>query len=1143
MKTKRPSLITLTLGLALALLLGVFASLSRATPGNPNPNPDPNTHTAPLSSSISLTYDEVISAASVTSRTFAVHAMQTGLLTATHGAYSGTMVVTPTRPLHPGELVQATATTHTLNISGERPISPTVWQFRARASSSSGAFGAHPISPTIGAKDSYGVALGDVNGDGHLDAVVANYGDNAAEDVYFNDGTGRFVSPIISPTFGAGNSVALALGDVNNDSYLDAVVANWGQFNDVYLNNGIGGYSPHPISPTFGIKRLNWGQGIALGDINGDGYLDAIVANSSQGQYVYLNDGTGGFSPHPVKFTFGVGDGTSRNVSLGDMDSDGDLDALVAHDGAKQGIYLNDGAGIFSSHPISPTFGAGDSVSWDIALGDVNGDGRLDAVVANYEQAQDVYLNNGTGGYSPHPISPTFGTDHASFAVALGDLDGDGDLDAVVANDAQPQDVYLNDGTGRFVAQPLFPTFGSSQVPSRDLALGDIDGDGDLDALIANQNGYAQTAWLNRNLTDLSIAKSASSAFSAPGVPLTYTLTFTNHGPQVATYVIVEDSDVLPLGVWSVSSTVQITPNPGITYQWQIEHLAPGQEGVITISGQLVGELYNDDVLTNRASITTTDIDTNTLDNYAAISVTIDTEEPTRPTLLGPANNTFTRTNALTLAWSASPSADAMGYLLQLQAVEIDVGNVTTYSTGILLDGAYTWTVAAFDALAHTSPYTTPWSFSIDSTPPVPPDLFSPQDNSVINDTTPTLIWASSASTDTLGYLLNWNGLVSDVGDIHNFTLAPLDDGPYTWTVAAFDALGNVGDDADSNSFTLDTVAPQPPTLLSPANGALIHSSGLTLTWSASPSPDVAGYRLNWNGNAVNTHSATQYTFDLLYNGPYTWTVAAYDNASNSGAFTATWSFQVDIIAPPALRLIKSVDLGGLYEAPLDGIVTYTIVLSNSGEGPADDVTLLDELAPGLSFESWVEQGEAQLTPAVQWGPRDIAARSAHTISFAARVSTSAEFSGQSINNSAYFEAANAPSGSDSAPFYVAGSPRVLAVSPPNAAQDVSVEAAVVVTFSKLINASSLVVTGTLPNPGGLPAEWNSAGDVVTLSHNLFAYWTTYTVGLDAADLLGNQLSGAPYTWHFVTERYTVYLPLALKLSVLMNHSPPHSRR
>jgi hypothetical protein len=92
--------------------------------------------------------------------------------------------------------------------------------------------------------------------------------------------------------------------------------------------------------------------------------------------------------------------------------------------------------------PPSPTFGAGESKS--VALGDVDGDGDLDALVANdNDAAQEVYLNDGGGAFSAHPISPTFGAGNSS-AIALGDVDGDGDLDALVANVSAAQTVWLN---------------------------------------------------------------------------------------------------------------------------------------------------------------------------------------------------------------------------------------------------------------------------------------------------------------------------------------------------------------------------------------------------------------------------------------------------------------------------------------------------------------------------------------------------------------------------------------------------------------------------------------------------------------------------------------------------------------------------
>jgi hypothetical protein len=119
------------LALGLLPVLGLFVLTGRAAPANPVPNPPPNNHTAPLTTTISITYDEPISPATVTSRTFAVHTMQSSLVTATYGVHGNTVVVTPTHPFHQGELVYAIATTDTLGMDGAAPSIATQWQFNA----------------------------------------------------------------------------------------------------------------------------------------------------------------------------------------------------------------------------------------------------------------------------------------------------------------------------------------------------------------------------------------------------------------------------------------------------------------------------------------------------------------------------------------------------------------------------------------------------------------------------------------------------------------------------------------------------------------------------------------------------------------------------------------------------------------------------------------------------------------------------------------------------------------------------------------------------------------------------------------------------------------------------------------------------
>ena len=103
-----------------------------------------------------------------------------------------------------------------------------------------------------------------------------------------------------------------------------------------------------------------------------------------------------------------------------------------------------------------------------------------------------IRLNDGAGHFSPHPTTPEFGAG-SSREIALGDLDGDGDLDAMLAMlNGEPQTVWLNDGAGNMTARY---SFGAGS--SIGLALGDLDGDGDLDAVVGENSALSTTVWLN----------------------------------------------------------------------------------------------------------------------------------------------------------------------------------------------------------------------------------------------------------------------------------------------------------------------------------------------------------------------------------------------------------------------------------------------------------------------------------------------------------------------------------------------------------------------------------------------------------------------------------------------------------------------
>ena len=378
---------------------------------------------------------------------------------------------------------------------------------------------------TLGSSFTYDVFLGDLDADGDLDAFAAN---NSLQPnrVWLNDGAGFFFDS--GQSLGNGSSHGVALGDVDNDGDLDAWIANsvaastGGQPNRVWINDGMGNFTDSGQSLGNSVSAE-----VALGDLDGDGALDAWVANvGSDSGYtepnrVWINDGQGNFSDGGQS----LGDAGSFGIVLGDLDGDGDLDAWVANIGPNR-IWINQGHvscnideicdnGIdddsdglidcVDSDCISPYFSAdtyGDADSRRSAMGDLDNDGDQDIWVANYtNQPNQVWLNQ--GGIQGGTAGAFLGNgqslgNSASHDVALGDLDMDGDLDAFVANDNEANRVWFNDGQGNFTDSGQ--SLGNSA--GREIALSDLDGDGDLDAWVANIG--PNRVWINDGLGNFS---------------------------------------------------------------------------------------------------------------------------------------------------------------------------------------------------------------------------------------------------------------------------------------------------------------------------------------------------------------------------------------------------------------------------------------------------------------------------------------------------------------------------------------------------------------------------------------------------------------------------------------------------------------
>ena len=314
------------------------------------------------------------------------------------------------------------------------------------------------------------VAVGDLNGDGGLDLAVAN---NLSGDVsvLLGNGAGGFGAATSYPV-GVG-AASVAIGDFNGDVRPDLAVANISTGVVVLLNTGAGLFVAGGTYPA-GTTSIN----VAVGDLNGDSKPDLAVANEhSHNVSVLLGDGAGGFSP---AVTFPTDD-FARWVAAADLNGDGQRDLAVANlEGANVSVLIGDGAGGFAAAVHYPLPGG---FPTSLAVGDVNGDGRPDLVASDAGIGGVwVLLGDGSGVFG---AATNFPTATKPTQVVLSDLNGDGTLDAVLANflSSAAVSVLLGDGAGGFGAPSNFPagTLGVS------VAVADFDGDGKPDLALARQ--------------------------------------------------------------------------------------------------------------------------------------------------------------------------------------------------------------------------------------------------------------------------------------------------------------------------------------------------------------------------------------------------------------------------------------------------------------------------------------------------------------------------------------------------------------------------------------------------------------------------------------------------------------------------------
>ncbi len=346
----------------------------------------------------------------------------------------------------------------------------------------------------------FDLLLADLDGD--LDPDLVATGDvqsgSASTRVFENLGLGSWGDRTADQSLKPDTVYAAEAGDFDGDGDADVVLANHGA-NRLALNGG-------DLDLHDGVETMYWRRA-ALGDLDGDEDLDLVTVYSSLGWSVFDNRGGGLFAdvsadqPKPLEGAF------TRDVVLGDIDADGDLDALIA-DSAHPPVILRGAGDLTFTYSLADTAPAHGSPH-AVGLADVDADGDLDGVVGGYGP-DTLYRNPGSGVLlTTETIDPD--TVELTSRIAVGDVDLDGDTDlfrTFDATDYAPR-WATNDGTGAFTSTLLMPV--PLHYPT-DAAIPDSDMDGDLDVFAVRV-----TAWDFRNDGPLGFTD-ASPALPQPGV-------------------------------------------------------------------------------------------------------------------------------------------------------------------------------------------------------------------------------------------------------------------------------------------------------------------------------------------------------------------------------------------------------------------------------------------------------------------------------------------------------------------------------------------------------------------------------------------------------------------------------------------------